>query len=65
MVVDVTTSVLVITVIPHYCAKFTAKTLHDKREAAEGKIEILQFTTSNCYSVFNEAIVAQFAKMAH
>ena len=42
-----------ITVTLHYCANFAATLLHDKREAAKGKIEMLHCTTPNFYSVFN------------
>ena len=36
------------------CGNFTETSLHDKREAAKDKIELLHCTTSNCQSAFKE-----------
>ena len=38
---------------------FAAKSLHDKREVVEGKIEMMHFTIPhNCYSAFGRSIVS-------
>ena len=43
-------------VIPRYCTFFTATSLHDKREAVEGKNRnVLHCTTLHCYSVLGKA----------
>ena len=38
------------TAISQYCAYFAVTWLHDKREAKEGTIEMIHFTTPNCHT---------------
>ena len=51
------------TVILHYCGNFAVASLHDKREAAKGKIEILHCTTPYCHTVFSEKHCCKICEM--